>query len=284
MTTKKYVLMGVALVVLVVLGWWAFSSPAPVVSPVAVTPSTTTAGAVVPGGPTTTAPVVQKPGSLPVVQVPPKNGPTTAPVPVTAPMLSAKRPSIVSAPAANARWVFAEQNTIQWDKPANITGGIYLVNAATGATVGWILQQTGPNQVSFPWNTRDIQTSRTSPTKITVPVGTYIVKVMFDSPQDPTITSAPFTIIAPNQAQVSTANVAIAKAAFSPASLTVKRGTKITFTNSDQAGYQVLVSGYSPFSIAAGGSYIFDTTSLSPAPYALYSATDPGLRMTVTVQ
>jgi plastocyanin len=173
---------------------------------------------------------------------------------------------------------------IQWDKAANITGGIYLVNSANGSVVGWILPQTGPNQTSYPWNTRDLLVSRTSPTKITVPVGTYIIKVMFDSPQDPSITSAPFSIIPESQAQTLSASAAISNGAFVPASLTVRKNTKIVFTNKDQISYQILVSSFSPFSITAGGSYILDTTSLSPGPYALYSTAYPALRMNITVQ
>jgi plastocyanin len=193
-------------------------------------------------------------------------------------------PSVIIAPAQNAQWIFGQHNTIQWNEAANITGAIYLADAATGKTIGWILQETGPNQTSFSWNTRDLLLSRTSPSGITVSAGTYVVKVMFDSPQDPTLTSAPFSIIYPNQAQIPTHDANIANGVFSPTTLTVTRGDKIVLTNQDAQAYQILISSFSPFPVPAGGSYTLDTTPLSPGPYVFYSSSNPTLRMTATVQ
>ena len=70
-------------------------------------------------------------------------------------------PTAVLSPASSAQLVLGENNTIQWNRAANITGGIYIVNAADGSTVGWILGQTGRQQTSYSWNTRDIFAGRT---------------------------------------------------------------------------------------------------------------------------
>ena len=193
-------------------------------------------------------------------------------------------PSTVSAPSSNAPWVFGTTNTIQWNRAANITGGIYLEDAANGKIVGWILEQAGPQQTSFPWDTRDVFLSRSSPLKQDISAGSYVIKVMFDSPEDPTITSQPFSIIYPNQVQIPTYTVGITNGVFSPGTLSVKRGDKVVFNNYDPVNYSIVNSSFSPFSIQAGSSYTFDTAPLSSGPYVLYSESIPTLRMTVTVQ
>ena len=258
---QQIVLLAIVIVVLVVLVWFVFrASPSP------ATPSNTVGNA--------TSTMVNATNSQAVAPSgkPPVKGAVISP------------PQTVIAPTANARWIFGESNTIQWDKAAKITGGIYLVDAATGKTVGWLLTQTAGAQTSFPWNTRDLLQSRTNPTKTTVPVGTYIVKVMFDSPEDPTITSAPFSIIYPSQVQIPAYTANIYGITFTPTSLTAKRGGKITFINNDQSAYALTLSGFTPINIPAGSSYTFDTTPLSPGPYVFYSVIYPTLRLNVTVQ
>lgn len=194
-------------------------------------------------------------------------------------------PTAVLSPASSAQLVLGENNTIQWNRAANITGGIYIVNAADGSTVGWILGQTGPQQTSYSWNTRDIFAGRTDPAKKDITLGTYIIKIMFDSPQDPTITSGAFSIISPAQVQIPTHTVDIVNGVFVSVPLTVKRGDKIILANHDTIAYPILASSFFPsFTIPAGESYTIDTSPLSPGPYVFYATSYPALRLPITVQ
>lgn len=75
-----------------------------------------------------------------------------------------------------------------------MTGYISLLDATTYKLVGVILNQTGPHQTSYTWNTRDLLLSRSSPTKITVTPGRYVVRIAFDGNNLSPITSVPVTI------------------------------------------------------------------------------------------
>lgn len=97
-------------------------------------------------------------------------------------------------PIAGQTWIFAQQNTVSWDRAANVPGQIELLDATTKALVGVILPQTGPNQTSYTWNTRDLLLSRTSPAKKTVTPGSYRVRVSFDGNNLSPVTSGVITI------------------------------------------------------------------------------------------
>ena len=81
---------------------------------------------------------------------------------------------------------------------------------------------------------------------------------MFDSPQDPTITSGAFSIISPAQVQIPTHTVDIVNGVFVSVPLTVKRGDKIILANHDTIAYPILASSFFPsFTIPAGESYTY---------------------------
>lgn len=97
-------------------------------------------------------------------------------------------------PIAGETWTIGHQNTISWDRAAGVSGQIELLDAATKALVGVIISQTGPNQTSYAWNTRDVFLSRTNPLKKTVTPGAYMVRLLFDGNNISSVTSGVFTI------------------------------------------------------------------------------------------
>jgi len=100
----------------------------------------------------------------------------------------------LQAPIAGETWTIAQQNAVSWDRAAGVSGQIELLNATTKALVGVIIPQTGPNQTSYTWNTRDLFLSRTSPVKKNVTPGTYVVRLAFDGNNLSPVTSGAFTI------------------------------------------------------------------------------------------
>jgi hypothetical protein len=102
----------------------------------------------------------------------------------------------ITNPTSSTRWVIGKQNTITWSKAGGITGQMYLVNATSGAIVGWIQQNIAPNQTYFPWSTDDVFLSHTNPTKKNILPGEYIIKMSFESPNVLPVISAPFFITA----------------------------------------------------------------------------------------
>ncbi len=91
-------------------------------------------------------------------------------------------------------WIIAQQNLISWDREAGVAGQIELLDAATYKLVGVILNQIGPSQTSYTWNTRDLLLSRNNPAKTTVVPGQYVVRIAFDGNNLSPITSQPITI------------------------------------------------------------------------------------------
>jgi hypothetical protein len=97
-------------------------------------------------------------------------------------------------PVANQVWKIGNQNLISWFSAPGFSGQIDLLNPTTHALVGVILNEIGPHQTSYTWNTRDLLPSRTNPLKKTVLPGTYVVELQFDGNNVPTVISAPVTI------------------------------------------------------------------------------------------
>lgn len=89
-------------------------------------------------------------------------------------------------------------------------------------------------------------------------------------------TSAPTTVVdtptpttAPTSAPSGGNSVAIANFAFSPASLTVKVGTKVTWTNNDSAAHTVTADqgAFDSGTLSPGGSYSFTFTKAGTYTY-----------------
>jgi hypothetical protein len=98
-------------------------------------------------------------------------------------------------PIAGETWTIGQQNTISWDRAAGVYGQIELLDASTKTLIGVIIPQTGPNQTSYTWNTRDILLSRNNPLKKNVVQGTYLVRLLFDGNNLAPVTSGAFNIV-----------------------------------------------------------------------------------------
>jgi plastocyanin len=100
-----------------------------------------------------------------------------------------------------------------------------------------------------------------------------------------TPTSQPVSNQVPNQpAQPVTASnmVTIKNFAFSPASLTIKAGTTVTWTNQDSASHTISSASFSSGNLATGDKFQFTFTN--PGTYAYSCGIHPSMQGTITVQ
>lgn len=96
-------------------------------------------------------------------------------------------------PVPNDVWTIGVTNPISWDNAGNITAEIDLLDAK-GNFVGVITSQTGPQETSYPWDTREYALSRYNPLKKEVVPGTYKIRITFDGNNLPPIVSPTITI------------------------------------------------------------------------------------------
>jgi hypothetical protein len=96
-------------------------------------------------------------------------------------------------PVVNDVWSIGATNPISWDNAADFTGEIDLLDGS-GNFVGVVLSQTGPNQTSYAWDTREYYLARYNPLKKEVVPGTYEIRLKFDGNNLPPITSPVITI------------------------------------------------------------------------------------------
>jgi hypothetical protein len=188
-------------------------------------------------------------------------------------------PIVITFPSRGIQWIVGETSTIRWSKAAGVTGGIYLVDATTGAEGGWIVGSILPDQTAVAWNGREVFPTRSSRLGKAIPPGNYVMKIKFDLPKAPSPASATFSLVRPPVEIVS-----ITRASFSSSLLDVFRGTKIQFTNDDVVPYQISVSGAGGFTVRGASSYTFDTAPLAPGSYLFNSGSLSSLRMTVNVR
>jgi plastocyanin len=182
------------------------------------------------------------------------------------------------APAADAQWTFNDQHTIQWSKASGSPGTITLLDATTGAVVGWIQQQILGTQNTFTWNTRDVFVSKVSPQTANIAPGRYRIAISFLSPRDPEIVSSVFSVV------VLPSTINIQNAVFTPASTTITAGTKLTFVNHDAANYTLSITSKGTFTVGASASTVYDTAILTRGTYTFYSTAYPALSLTVIVK
>ncbi len=238
-----------------------------------------------PAAPATTSPSAGGPTPALTPTPPPKSKSRSAPASAPASIPSAPKTSATFiAPVSGAKWVFGENNIIQWSKEIGFAGELYLVNASDKSIAGWIITETGIHQTSYAWNTRDIYVSKTDPSKKTVATGDYLVKAVFNTNPKIEITSAPFSIIYESEVQIPVHNLTIQNYVFSAPSITVKKGDKLVFMNNDPVTHTLNLTSYSPFVIQPGASFTFDTSVLEPGPYNFYSPTYSAVKVAVTVQ
>jgi len=106
----------------------------------------------------------------------------------------------------------------------------------------------------------------------------------------PTATPTPVPTTAPTQAPTATAStggtsVTIASYAFSPQSLTIKVGTKITWTNNDGVAHTVTSDNHTTFNsgpISPGSTYSFTFTKAGT--YTYHCSIHPTMTATIVVQ
>ncbi|MFA4955324.1 MAG: cupredoxin domain-containing protein [Patescibacteria group bacterium] len=83
-----------------------------------------------------------------------------------------------------------------------------------------------------------------------------------------------------------TQNITIQNFAFSPKTLTVKRGDAVVFKNSDSVTHTVTADGgaFDGGQIQSGSSYTLDTATLAAGSYAFHCAPHPTMTATLIVQ
>lgn len=204
-----------------------------------------------------------------------------------APSAQTKQPApgsmYITSPQIGERLIIGKNLTISWNKESGFKGFVYLADVSTGAVVGWINSEIGPHQTSYIWNTNDLFTARYSPTKKSVGVGRYKIVVGFDSKQAP-ISSGEIEVIYPSQATIDAYNIIIENFSATPASLTVKKGSALNFTNRDSSSHRIHAASI-VFQVAPNETYVFDTNILFPGVHEFYSEQYPTTaRISVTVQ
>ncbi|MEK7195491.1 MAG: cupredoxin domain-containing protein [Patescibacteria group bacterium] len=201
--------------------------------------------------------------------------------------LSTKKTSItitVISPAGSDKWIINQLHTIKWSKEAGAKGSIYLVRSSDESVVGWINSEIGPHQTSYDWNTREVFTARYSPAKTNLKNGQYIIKLSFDSSEVGTVSSNVFSILYLDEVPTTVHNVTIQSYAFSPKTLTVKKGDKVVFTNNDPVNHRVVIGNLSPLTVAPGGTATLETSAFGPSPYNYYCDLHPSMTGTIVVQ
>jgi len=101
----------------------------------------------------------------------------------------------MTAPILGSQWILGEQNIITWSRAAGSPDGtITLLDASTGAIVGWIQQHILTSQTNFSWDTGVIFPSKTSGLTESVPTGNYRIVLTFNSPSIPAVTGPVFSV------------------------------------------------------------------------------------------
>jgi cytoskeletal protein RodZ len=178
--TGKWIIIAVVIVGAIIL-IVAFGNSAPnATAPPVASNSSTTVVADNGGGPTNTG-TPSETGTTP-----PKSNPE--------PGAPAQSPIMFVTPVPGDTWQIGMQNPIQWTKEAGVNAEIDLLDATSLKLVGVILNVAGPHQTSYNWNTRDLLQSSTSPSKITVTPGRYVVRITFSGNNLSPITSQPLTL------------------------------------------------------------------------------------------
>lgn len=97
-------------------------------------------------------------------------------------------------------------------------------------------------------------------------------------------TSAPTAAATPSAAPSSGNSITIASFTFSPASLTIKAGTKVTWTNNDSVAHTVTADKgtFDSGPLSTGQSFSF--TFNSPGTYSYHCSIHRGMMATITVQ
>ncbi|HVN67269.1 MAG TPA: hypothetical protein VMT55_02780 [Candidatus Sulfotelmatobacter sp.] len=182
-------------------------------------------------------------------------------------------------PLSNDQWAIGVSHLIAWNKPAGVTGGLYLADASTKKLVGWILPNTTVRQTSYDWDTRDVSITRTGGTRQPLTPGTYVVRLMFDG-KYAEIESPTFTILAEGSVDQPSAYVRIGDGTIAPRVLEVPAGRRVVFLNADTVRHTISKAGPTDFSVDSGKTYILQTSGIPAGTYPyssnVYTYTAPG--------
>lgn len=144
----------------------------------------------------------------------------------------------------------------------NIVIGIVVVIVITGGIYWFVQSQNGPNG-ALPFTTNP-----------TPPASTLTPGV------SPIPTSTVFPTPAPRPV---THNITIQNFAFNPASISIKKGDTIVWTNKDQAGHTVTGDNGGPSSTTIGANETYDYTFNSAGTFTYHCAIHPSMTGTVSV-
>lgn len=190
----------------------------------------------------------------------------------------------ITTPVAGAQFVTNKNNLIKWSKEPGITGGIYLVDASTGVTAGWITPTITAHQTSYTWDTRDVALSRTNSARKNISAGRYFIKIKLDKPVAD-IQSAEFSIVYPSQVPTIKYEATLQNQTLSPKTLIVNKGETITIKNMDSVSHKIIPSGFgSVTTLAPGGYMLIETANMTAGVYEYYSENYPTAKLTLTVK
>lgn len=232
----------------------------------------------------TSTPNEEVAGETPNNNLPPANPPTSGnqnPKPVASTPSSA---SInITSPALDGRFNIGQLNSIKWSKESGLTSGLYLVDATNGATLGWITPTITAHQTSYTWDAKDVALNRQGGVKKSVVPGKYYMKMKFDGPISEA-TSNTFYILYPEQDTTFTHNLQIQNFKFSPASIAVRIGEKITIQNKDSRVYTLTPkkSG-DTITLAPGETKTITTGSFAEGENGFYSQEHSATNLSVDI-
>ena len=187
-----------------------------------------------------------------------------------------KKNIVVVSPLANEEWVIGRLHTIKWSPEAEVTGGIYLVNANTKQVIGWIISELGPRQTSYNWDTRLVFLGRYGGVKQEIGVGGYYLVIKFDNNLGE-VKSGPISVIYSGQEKKIIQTIILKDFKFNPITISAQKGEQIIFINNDQVKHRILSSGFGPYNLQPGESGILETSVLNLGTYSFYSENYPSM-------
>lgn len=216
------------------------------------------------------------PGETPTTNPPTSNPPSSAtqtPKPATKPIAPDPTSQSISitSPILDARFDIGQLNTIKWSREPGIIAGLYLVDATTNATLGWITPTITAHQTSYTWDAKDVALSRQSGVKKSITPGRYYIKMKFDGPISEA-TSNTFYILYSEQDTTFSHNLLIQNFKFIPASIAVRIGEKVIIQNKDQNTYILNPKNFGEsLTIAPGETKTITTGNFPEGAQGFYS-------------
>jgi len=209
------------------------------------------------------APVSSSTTGVPEGQNNTKTSPKSPPIP------SKTESSFIITPAKNEVWTIDKTHEIRWNKNSGSSGSIVLVDAKTNQIVGWIAPTIIPSQVTYNWDTANVQLSATNPTKKLVTPGAYYIQVLFDgSAAD--LRSESFTLTTNKNEVLFTQQIKITNSNFIPNYIIINRGSKVVIINENQnTNETILMGGVAMAVLLPHHSYLLDTAQFAPGEYQI---------------